>query len=149
MADAVEKLVASAGEKDSEEAPAKPAGDEAPSAPAASTTVIPVSVTDDQAAGAATAEPEEEKKEPDATSDGTVNHKKIIQPLDDGEPKKDINQLLAEEQGQTTATTPGATVMADVPDAPKTDAEDRPAGSPPGAAAVPDEKTIDPGSIAL
>lgn len=132
MADAVETLVAASTDKPE---------------PAAKATTIPVSVAPD------------DKPEPPAASagdppdsgEGGGGGKKIIKPLDSA-PKKDIKELLAEEEAKEAQTIPGATISA-VPAASARD-EDKPAGDPmlpPSATAENSAgpEPTDPNSIAL
>lgn len=135
MADAVEKLTVGADDKDAKAGPT--AGDKAPSAPAApaTPTVIPVSVTPDDDAKDATKPP---------ASTGSMSGDKVIKPLDSGgQPKKDINQLLAEEEAKEAQASPGTTVTSDV------DPEDKPAGGSPTAPGSSPGGSVDPNSIAL
>src|SRR6185312_11160679 len=81
-----------------------------------------------------------------ADANGVVSRQKVIQPPE-SEPKKDIKQLLAEEEAKESQTVPGATVIGAPGD------EDSPAGAPapsPSEAAAAEEKSAegDPGSIA-
>lgn len=149
MADAVEELVASTG-GDTDVVEAPPAG-------AAGTTVkptsIPVSIApdDDAAKDAKADEPAaKEEEKPEDSSSGPV-HKKVIKPLENAEVKKDIKQLLAEEDAKVSQTIPGATITGGTANA--DDAEDRPAGQPAAkpVEAAPKEATggVDPNSIAL
>ena len=79
--------------------------------------------------------------------------KKIIKPIDSA-PKKDINQLLAEEEAKEAQSIPGATIAG----AGSAEPEDKAAGEPmaPPSAAAEHGSTVtsvdsepDPGSIAL
>jgi CheY-like chemotaxis protein len=186
MADAVEKLVASTD--DDKEKKDEPAGDAAPSAPAApaepaepvapaappAPTVIPVSAAPDGTPAPAadepvtpapatppapaqeTPEPEKEKKQSGPSS---VSHTKIIQPPASSETKKDINQLLADEEAKEAQTVPGNTVVGSHTANKIPDSEDKPSGGPsaapsdlaeptPSSTAPPPDK-VDPNSIAL
>lgn len=143
MADAVDTLVASTGDDKSAK------------------TSIPVTVTPDPQPEPAPAKPEAEPAaspkddagkddDKDDTADGSVGGvKKIIKPLDT-KPKKDINQLLAEEEAKEQGAVVAETGL---PEASTTD-DDKPAGAPmvsPSEAAAAEEKPSepDPGSIAL
>ncbi len=138
MADAVEKLSVGTDEKKAEP---DPTGNAAPSAPAApaTPTSIPVSVV-----------PDDTPAEPSETTGGTgsMGHDKIITPLEgSSETKKDIKQLLADEEAKEAGPAPGTTVVSDA--AKSDDPEDKPAGSAPGSPGTPPASGIDPNSIAL
>lgn len=146
MADAVDDLVASTSSTDSK-----------PDTTAASPTVIPVSVADDKDTAAEPTKPAEETKPAVSDTDKADGEKtdsngsshKVIKPLE-GETKKDINQLLAEEESKEAQAAPGTVINGG---AAQSDDEDRPAGQPPtsppsaGAAGTPGD--VDPNSIAL
>jgi hypothetical protein len=138
MADAVDKLVASTGQKDAASPAAEPPK-----------TTIPVSVAGDNAAAPA---PEADQAQAQDKAAGTDDSsgggsKKVIKPLD-SKPKKDIKELLAEEEAKENQTIPGATVSAVGSDSDSK--EDRPSGAPmppPGEAGGSDG--VDPNTIAL
>ncbi|HEX5744037.1 MAG TPA: response regulator [Candidatus Saccharimonadales bacterium] len=135
MADAVEQLVAS-----TEQDGAKPSQPPQPSQPTSPTT-IPVNVAPSDDAAAAPS---------DDSDDNAPGSKKIIKPLD-SKPKKDIRDLLAEEEAKESQTVPGATIPSLKNDS--ASQEDRPAGAPmPPPSQADDDKPAgqsDPGSIAL
>lgn len=150
MADAVDALVAStddgkqaaagdktAGTEDTAPAgkPAAPADDTAPKIKSASAAQAGPQGSDD--AG---------DDEGDDTPESAGGVKKVIKPID-RPPKKDINQLLAEEEAKE-GVKPGATVIGSGSSEP----EDRAAGAPmarPSEAAGDRPSEPDPGSIAL
>jgi CheY-like chemotaxis protein len=142
MADAVEQLAANPDKNASETAP--------------KSTTIPVSIAPDDSSAAPSAPvANEPAKAPEPTTgSGSVSHNKIITPLEGSAPKKDIKELLADEEAKEAQPAPGATVTSDAPST--EDAEDRPAGQaiatpgsvmPTGSKDTPGE--VDPNSIAL
>ncbi len=152
MADAVETLVASTDDK--------AAGKAATAAPAsAGVTTIPVTTSPptEQAPApqphAAGSDSSEDTTDEDESADSSGGVKKIIKPID-SPPKKDINQLLAEEEAKEAQSIPGATIAG----AGSAEPEDKAAGepmAPPSAAAehvgpvTSVDSEPDPGSIAL
>jgi CheY-like chemotaxis protein len=151
MADAVEKLVANTDDKD-EAKDKEPAGDAAPSAPqtpAVTPTVIPVSIApDDKPDDDEPAKPEPDKEE-GKKEDGTdlVGGNRVIKPLESSEHKKDIKQLLAEEDAKEAQTVPGNVIVGGTK---SEDPEDKPAGqSQPIPGSTPPASGVDPNSIAL
>jgi CheY-like chemotaxis protein len=142
MADAVEQLVASTGQQDAAQGGSQA---QAPAAPAKTSIPVSVAPSDDNA------QPATDPKPADAGSDDSAGgRKKVIEPLDSA-PKKDINELLAEEEAKENQSIPGATVTAPG----STSSEDRPSGAPmppPSEAAqgnVSGPGPSDPNSIAL
>jgi CheY-like chemotaxis protein len=162
MADAVEQLVASTDKSDGDAA-AKPAEDTDTSAlpaPASKSTAIPVSVVPDDNSAAPTVAPTDDdtaKEKPDTTASGSgsVSHTKVIKPLESGEPKKDIKELLADEEANEAHAVPGATITGGASKDEGTD--DRPSGQPPASpgSTIPagtkdaGKGEVDPNSIAL
>ncbi len=102
MADAVEALVAGADKEDEgkPEPPPKP-------------TPIPVIEPPEEPAEEPKPEPAEDEED-DATGSAEIAHKKIIKPIDSG-PKKDINQLLAEEEAKEAIQEPSTDTKASKP----------------------------------
>jgi len=158
MADAVDDLVASTNDTTD-------AAVDTPTPPPSKPTAIPVVSTseDEEPVNAApvitvpTAKPSDsdDAKTDDDTPENdnvSISHKKVIQPLDTPD-KKDINELLAEEEAKEAQTTPGATITGGAAGSTGED-EDKPAGAPmasPSTAAsgTAPEPEADPGSIAL
>lgn len=151
ISDAADDLVASTDKTDSG----------AESSKVIKPTVIPVSTDDDKPDDKPeTAKPKEEaedKKEDDAKdkpekpaggSGGSMDRDKVIKPLEETEHKKDIKELLADEEAKEAQTVPGNVITVDTPE------EDKPSGGPapsPSAAAEEskDAGGVDPNSIAL
>ena len=155
MADAVETLVASTDDNGAGKAAAAPAS--------TGVTTIPVTSPDTEHeatatskpddAAAAGSDPDKDAEAKDAPGDSAGGVKKIIKPIDSA-PKKDINQLLAEEEAKEAQSIPGATIAG----AGSAEPEDKAAGEPmaPPSAAAEHGSTVtsvdsepDPGSIAL
>jgi hypothetical protein len=77
-----------------------------------------------------------------------MGHDKVIQPPEETEHKKDIQELLAEEEAKEVQGVPGAVVGGPADNA----TEDKPSGSPapsPSEAAAEKPGGVDPNSIAL
>jgi hypothetical protein len=156
MAEAVDQLVASTGKDTAKDTVVKPepAGAAAPSAPPANATAIPVNVAD-AAEPAEVPAPVAEEQKPGESGGGSMNREKVIQPPKDTDHKKDIKELLAEEEAKESQTVPGAVIAGAAEGATGTgEDEDKPSGAPapsPSETAATEDKPggVDPNSIAL
>ncbi|HYH35888.1 MAG TPA: response regulator [Candidatus Saccharimonadales bacterium] len=152
MAEAVEQLVASTDTPDP--ATDTPASTIVPSAPeVTSPKSIPISVAPEDTEDKPVAPPPEEADTPPAIEADSVVHKKIIKPLENSEKKKDINELLAEEEAKEAqvGVAAGSVVTSSSPTAADEDRASGQAAPSPGSATPPSakDKGIDPNSIAL
>jgi hypothetical protein len=146
MADAVETLVASTDDSAAGKTAAAPAS----ASPGVTTIPVTTSPQTDQTPAPQADDAAPAEDDPSESSGGV---KKIIKPIDSS-PKKDINQLLAEEEAKEAQSIPGATIAG----AGSTEPEDKAAGEPMAPPSVDAEhggpvtavdSEPDPGSIAL